>query len=158
MKKLILAIVFVVLSVGVVEASDIVEESDIIETEEMREEATRASIEFVTNNRSNLLLWSMVMVLNRDGDEQFIRESIMEDVELFMSKKYDTTILDRDSGIYDAIYHKIMTACHFFACGQQQGFNTMIVIDNNIKASLIEGVPGLYNQFIRAQLERENAH
>ncbi len=152
MKKLILAIVFVVLSVGVVEASD------IIEKEGMREEATKASIEFLTNNRNNLLLWSMVMVLERDGDEQFIRESIMGDVELFMSKRYATTTLDRDSGIYAAIYDKIMSACHFFACGQQQGFNTMIVIDNSLKASLIEGVPSLYNRFIRAQLERENVH
>ncbi len=150
MKKLILAIVFVVLSVGVVEASD------IIEKEGMREEATKASIEFLTNNRNNLLLWSMVMVLERDGDEQFIRESIMGDVELFMSKRYATTTLDRDSGIYAAIYDKIMSACHFFACGQQQGFNTMIVIDNSLKASIIESVPNLYNRFLKTQLEREN--
>jgi hypothetical protein len=50
-----------------------------------------------------------------------------------------------------------MSACHFFACGQQQGFNTMIVIDNSLKASIIEGVPSLYNQFLRTQLERKNA-
>jgi hypothetical protein len=150
MKKLILTIVFVVLSFGVVEASG------IIETEEMRDEATRASIDFVTNNKSNLLLWSMIMVLNRDGDEKFIRESIMEDVELFMFKRYDAATLDRDRCIYDAIYDKIMSACHFFACGQQQGFNTMIVIDNSLKASIIEGVPSLYNQFLRTQLERKN--
>ena len=74
MKKLRLTIVFVLLSVGVVEASG------ITETEEMRDEAKKASIDFITNNRSNLLLWSMVMVLKRDGDEKFIRESIMEDV------------------------------------------------------------------------------
>ncbi|MHC4268217.1 MAG: hypothetical protein ACYSTS_07095 [Planctomycetota bacterium] len=151
MKKLILTIVFVVLSVGVVEASG------VKGTEEMREEATRASIEFVTNNRSNLMLWSMMMVLKRDGDEKFIRESIMEDVELFMSKRFDSVALDRDSGISDMIYDKIMSACHFFACGQQQGFNTMIVVDNSIKASIIESVPGLYNRFLRTQLERENA-
>ncbi len=138
------------LSVGVVEAS-------IIETEEMRDEATRASVEFITNNKSNLLLWSMIMVLKRDGDEQFIRESIMEDVELFMSKRYDAVTLDRDSSISDMIYDKIMSACHFFACGQQQGFNTMIVIDNSLKASIIESVPGLYNRFLRTQLNRESA-
>ena len=151
MKKLILAIMFVVLSVGVVEATG------IIETEGMREEATRASIEFVTKNESNLLLWSMIMVLKRDGDETFIRESIMEDVELFMSKRYDTVTLDRDSGISDMIFDKIMTACHFFACGQQQGFNTMIVIDNSLKASIIESVPILYNRFLRTQLEKNIA-
>ena len=150
MKKLILTIVFVVLCVGVVEASS------IIETEEMRDEATRASIDFVTNNRSNLLLWSMIMVLNRDGDEKFIRESIMEDVEAFMSKRYDTVTLDRERGIYDTIYNKIMAACHFFACGQRQGLNTMIVIDNSLKASIIECVPSLYNRFLRTQLERKN--
>ncbi len=150
MKKLILTIVFVVLGVGVVEAIG------VEGTEEIRVKATRASIDFVSNNRSNLMLWSMMMVLERDGDEQFIRESIMEDVELFMSKRFDSTTLDRDSGKSDMIYDKIMSACHFFACGQQQGFNTMIVVDNRLKASIIESVPTLYNQFLRTQLEREN--
>ena len=151
MKKLILAIMFVVLSVGVVEASG------VKGTEEMREEATRASVDFVSNNRSNLMLWSMMMVLKRDGDETFIRESIMEDVELFMSKRYDTVTLDRDSGISDMIFDKIMTACHFFACGQQQGFNAMIALDNSLKASIIESVPILYNRFLRTQLEKNIA-
>ncbi len=150
MKKLILSILFVVLSVEVVEASG------VIVAEEMREEATRASIDFVTNNKGNLLLWSLMMVLKRDGDEKFIRESIMEDVELFMSKRFDTVTLDKDSGISDMIFDKIMSACHFFACGQQQGFNTMIVIDNSLKASIIESVPNLYNRFLKTQLEREN--
>ncbi len=150
MKKLILSILFVVLSVEVVEASG------VIVAEEMREEATRASIDFVTNNKGNLLLWSMMMVLKRDGDEKFIRESIMEDVELFMSKRFDSVTLDKDSGISDMIFDKIMSACHFFACGQQQGFNTMIVIDNSLKASIIESVPNLYNRFLKTQLEREN--
>ncbi len=150
MKKLILAILFIVLSVGVVEASG------KTETEEIIGEATSASIDFLTNNRNTLLLWSMIMVLDRDGDEKFIRESIMDDVELFMSKRYDSATLDRDSGVSDMIYDKIMSASHFFACGQQQGLSTMIEIDNSLKASIIEGVPGLFNQFLRTQLEKKN--
>ncbi len=150
MKKLILVIVLVGLSVGVVEASG------VTETDKMIDEATRASIDFVTNNENNLLLWSMIMVLKRDGDEKFIRECIMDDVELFMSKRYDSARLDRGSVVSDVIYDKIMSACHFFACGQQQGFNTMIEIDKNLKESIIDGVPSLYNQFLRAQLEKEN--
>ncbi len=151
MKKLILSILFVVLSVEVVEASG------VIVAEEMREEATRASIDFVTNNKGNLLLWSLMMVLKRDGDEKFIRESIMEDVELFMSKRFDTVTLDKDSGISDMIFDKIMSACHFFACGQQQGFNTMIVIDNSLKALIKENIPSLYNRFLRKHLEKKFA-
>ncbi len=150
MKKLILVIVLVGLSVGVVEASG------VTETEKMIDEATRASIDFVTNNESNLLLWSMIMVLKKDGDEKFIRECIMDDVELFMSKRYDSSTLDRGGVVSDMIYDKIMSACHFFACGQQQGFNTMIEIDKSLKESIIDGVPSLYNQFLRAQLEKEN--
>ncbi len=150
MKKLILAIVLVGLSVGVVEASG------VTEADKMIDEATRASIDFVTSNESNLLLWSMIMVLKRDGDEKFIRECIMDDVELFMSKRYDSARLSRGSVVSDVIYDKIMSACHFFACGQQQGFNTMIEIDKSLKESIIEGVPSLYNQFLRAQLEKEN--
>ena len=150
MKKLILVIVLVGLSVGVVEASG------VTETDKMIDEATRASIDFVTNNENNLLLWSMIMVLKRDGDEKFIRECIMDDVELFMSKRYDSARLDRGSVVSDVIYDKIMSACHFFACGQQQGFNTMIEIDKSLKESIIDGVPSLYNQFLRAQLEKEN--
>ncbi len=150
MKKLILIIVLVGLSVGVVEASG------VTETDKMIDEATRASIDFVTNNENNLLLWSMIMVLKKDGDEKFIRECIMDDVELFMSKRYDSSTLDRGGVVSDMIYDKIMSACHFFACGQQQGFNTMIAIDNNLKASILEGIPIFFIFFLRAQLEKKN--
>ncbi len=110
MKKLILAIVLAGLSVGVVEASG------VTETEKMIDEATRASIDFVTNNESNLLLWSMIMVLKKDGDEKFIRECIMDDVELFMSKRYDSSTLDRGGVVSDMIYDKIMSTCKKMTC------------------------------------------